>query len=99
MYASPTQDRRKAATRMIATSFVAGAGLMLLAALVLPLTQMGVLAVQGAEASPREVSVQLIEPLDLPSIEAQLAVADQSMRAARAQTDDDIARLARLTPR
>lgn len=99
MYASPTEARRKATTRMIATSFVAGAGLMLLVGLAVPLTQMGMLSVRGAEASTREVTGQLIEPLDVPAIQAQLAAADQSMRAARATTDDDIARLNSLTRR
>lgn len=99
MYASPTEARRKATMRMIATSFAAGAGLMLIAGLAVPLTSMGMLSVRGAEASTREVQAQLIEPLDVEAVRAQIAVADQTMQAARATTDDDIARLNRLTPR
>jgi hypothetical protein len=99
MYASPIEARRKATTRMIATSFIAGAGLMLVAGLAVPLAQMGVLSVRGAEASTREISAQLIEPLDVAAVQAQLAAADQTMQAARATTDDDIARLNRLTRR
>jgi len=99
MYASPTTARRKATMRMIATSFAAGAGLMLVAGLAVPLASMGMLSVRGAEASTRAVQAQLIEPLDVESVRAQLAAADQSMQAARATTDDDIARLSRLTRR
>mgnify|MGYP007126786544 CR=1 FL=1 len=99
MYVSPTQARRKATMRMIATSFVAGAGLMMVLGLAVPVTQMGLLSVREAGASTREAQAQLIEPLDVAAVRAQLAAADQSMQAARATTDDDIARLNRLTGR
>lgn len=98
MFASPTEARRKATMRMIATSFAAGAGLMLIAGLAVPLTSMGMLSVRGAEASTREASAPMIE-LDVAAVRAQIAAADQTMEAARATTDDDIARLNRLTRR
>lgn len=96
MYASPTEARRKATMRMIATSFAAGAGLMLIAGLAVPLTSMGMLSVRGAEASTRESNAPVID-LDVAAVRAQIAAADQTMEAARATTDDDIARLNRLT--
>jgi hypothetical protein len=99
MYASPTEASRKATLRMIATSFAAGAGLMVIAGLAVPLTSMGMLSVRGAEASEREVHTQLIEPLNVEAVRAQIAAADQTMQAARATTDDDIARLSRLVRR
>jgi hypothetical protein len=99
MYASPIEARRKATMRMIASSFAAGAGLMLVLGLAVPLTSMGALSIRGAEASTRPVQEQLIEPLDIDAVRATLAAADQSMQAARATTDDDIARLSRLTRR
>ncbi|MBL8531863.1 MAG: hypothetical protein JNK94_09025 [Hyphomonadaceae bacterium] len=39
----------------------------------------------------------VIEPLDVAAVRAQLAAAETTMAAARATTDDDIARLMRLT--
>lgn len=99
MYASPTEARRKATMRMIATSFAAGASLMLVVGLAVPLTQMGLLSVRGAEASERAQQEQLIQPLDVEAVRAQIAAADQTMQAARASTNDDIARLNQLTRR
>jgi hypothetical protein len=100
MYASPTADRAKATVRMIAASFAAGAGLMLCVGLAAPLMTKGVLLeVRSAEASTLQSQTPVIEPLDVEAIQAQLAAADRTMAAARATTDDDIARLARLTPR
>ena len=81
MYVSPTAERRKATVRMMA-----------------PLASQGALLdVRSAEASTLEAQTPLIEPLDVNAIQAQLAAAERSMQAARAVTDDDIARLARLT--
>lgn len=98
MYVSPTQAKTKATVRMIAASFAAGAGVMLCLGLAAPLTAKGaLLSVRAAEASVYQEPTPLIEPLDVVAIEAQLADADRSMQAARATTDDDIARLARLT--
>jgi hypothetical protein len=100
MFVSPTAEKTKATVRMVAASFAAGAGLMMCVGLAAPLTAKGALwSVRAAEASTMEARTPLIEPLDVDAIHAQLAAADRSMQAARASTDDDIARLARLTGR
>jgi hypothetical protein len=84
---------------MIAASFAAGAGVMMCLGLAVPLLSQGALLdVRSAEASTLPAQ-PLIEPLDVDAIQTQLAAADRAMAAARATTDDDIARLARLTPR
>ncbi|HRE45419.1 MAG TPA: hypothetical protein PKY87_15800 [Terricaulis sp.] len=91
---SPAHVSRKA---VIASSFIAGVGFMALVGLAAPLVERGALSVHGAEASVREVTPALIEPLNLAAIEAQIAASERTLAAARATTDDDIARLARLT--
>ena len=97
MYVSPTAAKTKATVRMIAASFAAGAGVMFCLGLAPLIGQGTLLSVRAAEASTMEAKSALIEPLDVQAIQAQLAAADRSMQAARATTDDDIARLARLT--
>ncbi len=94
-----TPSNAKATTRMIVASFVAGASAMVLMGLVAPvLVQSGPL-VREAFASEMQHTRPVIEPLDVEAIQAQLAEADRAMDAVRATTDDDIARLRRLTPR
>jgi hypothetical protein len=94
-----TPSNAKATTRMIVASFVAGAGAMVLVGLVAPVTVKGGLSIREAFAAEVQQTRPLIEPLDVAAVEAQLADADRVLRAARATTDDDIARLRRLTPR
>ena len=96
MTSSPT----KATTRSVVASFAAGAGAMVFLGLVAPVAmQGGGLAIREAFAAEVQQARPVIEPLDLQAIEAQLAEADRTMDAMRATTDDDIARLRRLTPR
>jgi hypothetical protein len=95
-----TSSNAKATTRMVVASFAAGASAMVLVGLVAPVaTQGGGLAIREAFASEMQQNRPVIEPLDVEAIEAQLAEADRTMDAMRARTDDDIARLKRLTPR
>lgn len=97
MYATPTAARRRATVRMIATSFAAGAGAMLVVGLAAPLASKGVLSVRAAAASTVERDAPAIEPLDVEAVRAQLALAEAAMAEARAETDDDVARLQQLT--
>jgi len=94
-----TSSNLKATTRMIVASFAAGASAMVLVGLVAPVTMQGGLAVREAFAAEVQQTRPMIEPLDLATVQAQLAEADRAVQAARATTDDDIARLRRLTPR
>lgn len=94
-----TSSTAKSTTRMVVASFAAGAGAMVILGLVAPvMVQSGPLIREAFAAEVRE-SRPVIEPLDVAAIEAQLAEAELAMAAMRATTDDDIARLQRLTPR
>lgn len=100
MYVSPSVAQTKATVRAVAASFVAGASAMLFLGVIVPMTAKGaLLSVRAAEASIMAPSAPLIEPLDVNAIEAQIAAVDAQMLAARAETDREIARLARLAPR
>jgi len=92
---SPSQF--KSTIRMVVGSFAAGAGAMVVFGLIGPVMVQTSLSVREAMAADLRQEAPLIEPLDVQAIEAQLAAAERSMAAARASTDDDIARLARLT--
>jgi hypothetical protein len=94
-----TTSNVKATTRMIVTSFAAGATAMVLVGLVAPVAMKGGLSIREAFAAEVTHSRPVIEPLDVAAIEAQLAQAELAMDAMRATTDDEIARLQRLTPR
>lgn len=87
----------KATVRMVVASFAAGASAMVLVGLVAPVMMKGGLAVREAFAAEVQQSAPTIQPLDVEAIEAQLAEADTLMAAMRSTTDDDIARLQRLT--
>jgi hypothetical protein len=89
----------KATLRMVVASFAAGASAMALVGLVAPVAMKGGLSIREAFAAEVEHNAPLIQPLDVAAIEAQLEEADAVMAAMRATTDDDIARLERLTPR
>jgi hypothetical protein len=91
-----TPSNAKATTRMVMASFIAGAGAMVLVGLVAPVAAHGGLSVRDAFAAEVEQR-PVIEPLDVAAIETKLAAAERAMNAARARTDDDIARLARLS--
>jgi len=86
----------KSVTRVVLTSFAAGAGAMALVGLVAPVAMKGGLSMRDAAATPIVRQADLIEPLDLPAIEAQLERADRTMDAMRAMTDDEVAQLERL---
>ena len=93
---SPSQT--KATVRMVAASFAAGVSAMLLLGLVAPVAVQGGLSMRDAIAMP-EPQAQLIEPLDVAAIEAQLAKAEAEMSASRARTDGAMERLERLSGR
>lgn len=87
----------KATVRMVVASFAAGASAMVMLGLVAPVAVQGGLSVREAAASQVEQRPEIT--LDVAAVEAQLADADRSMAAARATTDDEIRRLARLSGR
>lgn len=87
----------KANTRMIFASFAAGVGAMMFLGLVAPTIIKGGLSLTSANASTIEAQAPEIAPLDVAAIRAQLAEAEQDMASVRATTDDDVARLARLS--
>jgi hypothetical protein len=89
----------KSTTRMIAASFLAGAGAMVMIGLVGPVALQGGLSVRDAFAATFEEQGPVIEPLDVAAIEAQLADADRSVAASRASTADEFAMLDRLAGR
>jgi hypothetical protein len=89
----------KATVRMVVASFAAGAGAMALIGLVGPVAVSGGLSMREAVAASLEQREQLIEPLDVAAIEAQLADAERVMEAARATTDDNVGRLEALSGR
>ncbi len=84
-------------TRMIFASFAAGVGAMMFLGLVAPTIIKGGLSLTTANASTIEAQAPEIAPLDVAAIRAQLAEAEQDMASVRATTDDDVARLARLS--
>lgn len=94
-----TSSTTKATTRMIVASFAAGATAMVLVGLVAPVAIKSGLSVREAFAAEVQQTSPMIEPLDVAAVQARLAEADRTMTAIRATTDDDIARLRRLTPR
>ncbi|GAM97906.1 hypothetical protein U91I_01536 [alpha proteobacterium U9-1i] len=83
--------------RMIVASFAAGVGAMVFVGLVAPTIVKGGLSLTSANASTLEAQAPTIAPLDVAAIRAQLAAAEQDMQSARAATNDDVARLARLS--
>lgn len=86
--------------RVIAASFVAGAGAMTLAGLVAPVALKGGLSIRDAMAATvTDEHKPLIEPVDVAAVNAQLAKAERDMSDARAATDETIARLDRLSGR
>jgi len=94
---TPTQ--RKATIRLVAGSFLAGAGVMAVVGLAGPMTVQGGLTVRDAFASTFTESAPAIQPLDVAAIEAQLAEADRAMSNVRVDTADEFARLDRLSGR
>lgn len=94
---SPAQD--KSTLTMVAASFIAGAGAMVLAGFVAPVAIKGGLSIREAMASTMEAEAPAIEPLDVAAIEAQLAEADRAFASTRAATDSAIERLDGLSSR
>ncbi len=88
----------KATVRMIAASFAAGATAMVLVGLVAPVAFKGGLEVTEAMAAQHESQRPVIE-LDVAAVNAQLAEAERSMDASRAETEAAISRLDRLSGR
>ncbi len=82
--------------RLIAASFAAGAGMMMLAALVAPLVAKGGLSMREADARVMEAVAPAIVALDLEAINAELASAERTMAVTQAATDAAVARLERL---
>jgi hypothetical protein len=89
----------KPTVRMVIGSFAAGAGAMVLFGLIGPVMVQSSLSVREAMAAELAAEQQVLAPLDVAAIERQLDAAQSSVNAARASTDDDIARLARLAGR
>jgi len=92
---SPSQT--KTTIRMVAASFAAGVGAMVLLGLVAPVAMQGGLSVRDAVAA--EAERPNLVPLDVEAIEAQLAAAQAEMEASRARTDAAMARLEQLSGR
>ena len=100
MSADAVSDAKKQTVRIVAGSFLAGAGLMIALGLVAPMIAQGGLSIREAVAATvQQQDAPVIAPLDVQAIEAQLAEADRAMEASRAQTDDEVARLAQLSHR
>ena len=93
-YVAPVKPRPP--YRMIAASFAAGVGAMMLVGLVAPTIAMGGLSMRNAAAATLEQREPLVAPLDVPAIEAQLAAAESTMNAARQTTDPMVSRLESL---
>lgn len=79
--------------RMVAASFVAGAGAMALVGIVGPVAVKGGLSMGDAMATTAAAEAPAIAPLDIERVHAQLADADRSMAAVRATTDHAMQRL------
>ncbi|MBX3511592.1 MAG: hypothetical protein KF700_10340 [Hyphomonadaceae bacterium] len=94
---SATAAQMRVTVRSVAASFLAGAAAMLCLGVAGPIISQGALSGGAALASTRVSERPVIEPLDVAAVRAQLAAAETTMAAARATTDDDIARLMRLT--
>ncbi|MEQ1618513.1 MAG: hypothetical protein ABL883_09240 [Terricaulis sp.] len=94
---SPAQN--KSSMRMIAASFVAGAGAMTLVGLVAPLAMKDGLSTREALAATAELQAQVIAPLDVEAVKAELAVSQARMEATRAATEHAMDRLERLSGR
>ena len=96
---SPVDAKRKATTRTIIGSFVAGASAMVIIGLVGPVAVKGGLEVRDAMAATVSARAPLIQPLDVRAVRAELAQAQSTIDAAKAHTDAEIARLDRLSGR
>jgi len=92
---TPTQ---KATFRLVAASFIAGAGAMVLVGLVGPIAVNGGLELREALAAQVEER-PAIEPLDVAAVRARLAEADRNLSSMRESTADDITRLQQLSAR
>lgn len=92
-----SSSNTKATVRMVVASFAAGAGAMVVLGLFAPVMMQGDFAMREAMASTVEARPQIA--LDVSAVEARLADAERAMQAARATTNDDIARLQRLSGR
>ena len=84
-------------TRVIAASFALGVGVMAVIGLVAPTIAMGGLSMRSAVAETMAEPPQLIAPLDVKAIHAQLAQAQSEMDASRRATDPMVSRLERLS--
>jgi hypothetical protein len=83
-------------TRLVAASFAAGAGMMMLFALVAPVIAKGGLTVREADAQTIQHVAPAIDPLDLNAIQAELDAAERAMAASQRATDAAVARLQSL---
>jgi hypothetical protein len=92
-----SSSNTKATVRMVVASFAAGASAMVLMGLIAPIAMQGDFVMREAMASTVEARPEIT--LDVAAVEAQLADANRAMEAARATTNDDIARLQRLSGR
>ncbi len=91
----------KSTLRVVVTSFAAGAGAMVLAGLVVPVAVQGGLSIRDAVAATLQAEAQApaLEPLDVAAVQAAVAEAERGLEAARASSEEAIARLDRLSAR
>ena len=89
-------EKPRVPVRLIAASFAAGVGAMVFVGLVAPTIAMGGLSLRAAAASTLPPHQQLIEPLNVPAIKAQLATAQAQMDQERRETDPMVERLSQL---
>lgn len=94
----PKADKKPASQmRMILGSAAAGVGVMVFAGLIAPTIISGGLSLRAANAATFEQPPQLIAPLDVPAINAQLDHAQADMNVARERTDPMVNRLQDLS--
>jgi hypothetical protein len=85
--------------RMIATSFAAGVGAMVLAGLVAPVALQGGLSIRDAMATAAPTAAPVLEPIDVVAVQAQLAEAERTMQAGREATESAIRQIDQLAAR
>jgi hypothetical protein len=95
---SPADAKLKATTRTIVASFIAGASAMVLVGLIAPIAVKGGLSVRDAMAAT-VTTAPLVQPLDVAAVRAQIAAAQTTVDAARAETEGQIERLDQLSGR
>jgi hypothetical protein len=94
---SPAQN--KSNMRVIAASFIAGAGTMTLVGIVAPLAMKDDLSAHAALAATAELHAPAVQPLNVEAVKAELAASQVRMEATRAATEHAMKRLEQLSGR